>query len=103
MSTTSSNGVPPQNPYGGMPGGGITLLDYYKPTDSCASSTTYFPTAEELGDDEMRISFIGSCPFPPRRQQAGTAIMVELGNGKRFFFDFGPGCMRNIIGMQVPI
>ncbi len=29
--------------------------------------------------------------------------MVELGNGKRFFFDFGPGCLRNIIANQVPI
>ena len=29
--------------------------------------------------------------------------MVELGNGKRFFFDFGPGCMRNIIAMAVPL
>jgi len=30
-------------------------------------------------------------------------MMVELGNGDRFFFDFGPGCIRNIISMQVPI
>jgi hypothetical protein len=37
----------------------------------------------------MRISFVGSSPFPPRRDQAGTAIMVELGNRDRFFFDFG--------------
>ena len=29
--------------------------------------------------------------------------MVELGNGKRFFFDFGPGCVRNILAMQVPL
>jgi ribonuclease BN (tRNA processing enzyme) len=29
--------------------------------------------------------------------------MVELGNGKRFFFDFGPGCLRNILAMQVPL
>ena len=29
--------------------------------------------------------------------------MVELGNGKRFFFDFGPGCLRNILAMQVPM
>jgi ribonuclease BN (tRNA processing enzyme) len=29
--------------------------------------------------------------------------MVELGNGKRFFFDIGPGCLRNIVGMQVPL
>ena len=44
-----------------------------------------------------------SCPFPPRRNQAATCIMVELGNGKRFFFDFGPGCLRNILAMQVPL
>ena len=52
----------------------------------------------------MRISFIGSTPVPPpTRAQAGTAIMVELGNGKRFFFDLGPGCLRNIIALQVPL
>lgn len=42
---------------------------------------------------------MGSTPFPPRREQAGTCIMVELGNGDSFFFDFGPGCLRNIIAM----
>ena len=99
--TTNHN--PPGNPYGGTPGGGITLPPYYKPTPSTKSTTTYFPTAEELGSDEMRISFVGSCPFPPRASQAGTCILVELGNGKRFFFDFGPGCLRNIIAMQVPL
>ena len=51
----------------------------------------------------MRISFVGSCPFPPRRDQAGTCIMVELGNGDRFFFDFGPGCIKNILAMGVPV
>ncbi|MNM87890.1 Ribonuclease BN [compost metagenome] len=50
----------------------------------------------------MRISFLGSTPMPPTRSQAGTCIMVELGNGKRFFFDFGSGCVRNIFAMQVP-
>ena len=29
--------------------------------------------------------------------------MVELGNGKRFFFDLGPGCLRNIVALQVPL
>jgi hypothetical protein len=28
--------------------------------------------------------------------------MVELGDGRRFFFDFGSGCCRNIFAMQVP-
>ena len=50
----------------------------------------------------MRISFVGSCPFPPKRDQAGTSIMVELGNGDRFFFDLGAGSLRNIVAMQVP-
>lgn len=93
----------PVNPYGGRPGGGITLPPYFKPTPSVTGSrANYFPLTEELGPDEMRISFVGSNPWPPRREQAGTAIMVELGNGDRFFFDFGSGCLRNIIGMQVP-
>jgi ribonuclease BN (tRNA processing enzyme) len=93
----------PKNPYGGKPGGGISLPPYYKPTPSVMSRNNYFPGVEKVGKDEMRISFIGSCPFPPRRSQAGTCIMVELGNGDRFFFDFGPGCLRNICAMQVPI
>ena len=95
--------IPPMNPYGGVGGGGITMPPYYKPTESVGSGSTYYPTSEELGKDEMRITFVGSCPFPPRRNQAATCIMVELGNGKRFFFDFGPGCLRNILAMQVPL
>lgn len=92
-----------KNPYGGGPGTGITLPPYYRPTPSLKSNNNYFPGTEELGHDEMRISFLGSTPFPPTHSQAGTCIMVELGNGKRFFFDFGSGCMRNIVAMQVPI
>ena len=90
----------PKNPYGGKPGGGITLPPYYRPTPSMKSRNNFFPLSEELGPDEMRITFVGSTPFPPRLNQAGTSIMVELGNGDKFFFDFGPGCMRNIIGLQ---
>lgn len=29
-------------------------------------------------------------------------IMVEYGPGKRLFFDFGPGCLRNIVADAVP-
>jgi ribonuclease Z len=93
----------PKNPYGGGPGTGISLPPYYKPTDSVKNNNVFYPGMEELGSNEMRISFIGSCPFPPRINQAGTAIMVECGPDKRFFFDFGSGCIRNIIAMQVPI
>ncbi len=89
----------PHNPYGGGPNTGITQPPYYRPTPSVANANTFFPGVEELGSDEMRISFIGSTPVPPTRVQAGTAIMVELGNGKRFLFDLGPGCLRNIVAL----
>ena len=91
------------NPYGSPPGSGITMPPYYQPTPSVKNKTNYFPQSEPLGPDEMRIIFMGSQPWPPRQSQAGTCIMVELGNGKRFFFDFGPGCLRNIIANQVPV
>ena len=92
-----------RNPYGGVPSGGITLPPYYRPTPYLKSNNVYYPGQEEIGPDEMRISFIGSTPIPVTRSQAGTCIMVELGNGKRFFFDFGSGCVRNIIAMAVPL
>ncbi|HMK35409.1 MAG TPA: guanitoxin biosynthesis MBL fold metallo-hydrolase GntH [Desulfomonilaceae bacterium] len=91
------------NPYGAPPGSGISIPPYYRPTNSVKNRNNYFPQSEELGKDEMRITFMGSQPFPPRLNQAGTSIMVELGSDKRFFFDFGSGCMRNIIANQVPV
>ena len=96
------NCEPPVNPYGGGPSKGLQFPPYYQPTPSVRSRMNYFPGSEPISKDEMRISFVGSCPFPPRRDQAGTCIMVELGNGDRFFFDFGPGCVKNIIAMGVP-
>ncbi|MFC9833881.1 guanitoxin biosynthesis MBL fold metallo-hydrolase GntH [Rhodococcus sp. NPDC127530] len=106
MKTSSEPGdgaATAKNPYGGRPGSGISLPPYFRPTPSVRNASNYFPVGEKLGPDEMRISFVGSCPFPPRRDQAGTSIMVELGNGDRFFFDLGSGCLRNIVAMQVPI
>ncbi|MGA2255525.1 MAG: guanitoxin biosynthesis MBL fold metallo-hydrolase GntH, partial [Thermoguttaceae bacterium] len=91
----------PKNPYGGGPSTGLQFPPYYQPTKSVKSRMNYFPGSETLGADEMRISFVGSCPVPLRRDQAGTAIMVELGNGDRFFFDFGPGCLKNILAMGI--
>jgi ribonuclease Z len=92
-----------KNPYGGRPSGGITLPDYFRPTKyMTGSNANFFPLSEEIGPDEMRVSFMGSTPFPPRLDQAGTCIMVECGHDHRFFFDFGSGCLRHIISMQVP-
>jgi len=94
---------PEANTYGAPPGSGITIPPYYLPTPSVKNKTNYFPQSEPLGPDEMRIIFMGSQPWPPRLTQAGTCIMVELGGSKRLFFDFGPGCLRNIIANQVPV
>ncbi len=91
------------NPYGSPPGSGISLPPYYRPTPSVKNRNNYFPQSEPLGPDEMRIIFMGSNPWPPRLSQAGTCMMVELGSGKRLFFDFGPGCLRNIVADQVPV
>ncbi len=93
----------PHNPYGSPPGMGISIPPYYLPTPSVKNKNNYFPQSEPLGLDEMRIIFMGSQPWPPRMTQASTCIMVELGPNKRLFFDFGPGCTRNIIANQVPV
>ena len=92
-----------KNPYGAPPGTGVSMPPYYRPTPSVKNRNNYFPQSEPLGDDEMRITFMGSNPFPPRLSQAGTCIMVECGKAGKFFFDFGSGCMRNIVGNQIPI
>jgi hypothetical protein len=62
--TDTSNGKRAGNPYGGVPSGGITLPPYYRPTPDLVSNNLYYPGQEELGPDEMRISFIGSTPIP---------------------------------------
>ena len=91
-----------KNVYGAPAGSGISMPPYYQPTPSVKNRNVYLPSTEPLGADEMRITFMGSQPWPPRIAQACTCIMVELGNGQRLFFDFGPGCLRNIIANQVP-
>lgn len=91
------------NAYGAPPGTGISMPPYYLPTPSVKNRNVYLPGTEPIGPDEMRITFMGSQPWPPRLSQAAQCIMVELGNGYRYVFDFGPGCMRNIVANQVPI
>ncbi len=110
METQDSKGLEAQaaiaaehNAYGAPPGTGVSMPPYYLPTPSVKNKNNYFPQSEPLGSDEMRIIFMGSNPWPPRLTQASTCIMVELGESKRLFFDFGPGCTRNIIANQVPV
>ena len=70
----------PKNHYGGGPGTGSTLPPYYRPTPSMVSRNNYFPMSEELGPDEMRISFMGTSPWPPRRDRIrGAAWCMRPG------------------------
>jgi ribonuclease Z len=95
-----------RNPYGKRPGGGISLPDYYRPWPSIKNRNVYFPGTELLPKNEMRVTVLGSTPWPPTRSQAGTCILVELGTGepqpRRFFFDMGNGSVKNALAMQVP-
>ena len=50
--------VAAHNPYGDSPGVGISLPPYFPPTPSVKNNNTFFPQTEELGPDEMRISFV---------------------------------------------
>ena len=45
---------------------------------------------------------MGSSPLP-RPGQIGTSVYVELGNGKHFIFDFGPGSIANYLAAKVPL
>jgi ribonuclease Z len=62
----------------------------------------YIPGKESLADKEMRITVLGSGgPAPVRRAQAASGYLVELGNGKNFIFDIGPGTAGNLYSMGV--
>ena len=99
----ATDGIGARGPYRTAARAGLTMPDYYTPTPSVKNTTTYFPGAEELGPDEMRITFAGTCPFPPRRDQAATCILLEFGNGEKLIFDLGPGSLRNLIALQIPV
>jgi len=71
----------PKNPYGSRPGGGISLPEYYKPWPAIKNRNMYLPGTEILPKNEMRITFLGSSPWPPNPLQKGTSMLVELGNG----------------------
>lgn len=94
------------NPYGGRPGSGISLPEYYQPWPAITNRNMFLPGTEVLPEDEMRVTFLGSAPWPPNALQKGTSMLVELGNGtsqpRRFFFDLGNGSVGHAIALQVP-
>jgi ribonuclease Z len=61
----------------------------------------YYPKTEILGDDEMRITALGTGMPNLRPSQASASWLVELGNGDTFFFDVGTGCIAGFASTMV--
>ena len=66
------------NPYGGGPGTGITLPDYYTPATYYKNNNIFYPSAEILPTHEMRVTFLGSTPWPATTRQKGTSIYLRI-------------------------
>ena len=69
---------------------------------------TYPPTfepGEDLADDEVRVTILGSGDPFVRPSQASASILVEVGNKERdiFFLDLGSGALKNFTGLRLPV
>lgn len=63
---------------------------------------TYYPGTEKLGAKEMRVIACGTGMPIPRKSQAATCFLVELGNGDKFLFDIGSESAANIGCLNIP-
>jgi len=78
------------------------MMDGIQPGEDMFSAMQYYPGTEEVLEDEMRITFMGSSPAI-REDQSGMSIYVELGNGDSFIFDMGSGSLKNYMSMGIPL
>lgn len=62
---------------------------------------TYFPNTEKLGQDEMRITALGTGMPIQSPSNRSSSYMVELGNGDSFLFDLGTGSTDRLSGLEV--
>ena len=61
---------------------------------------SYFPNTELLGDDEMRVTALGTGMPNQTRAAVSISYLVELGNGDKFLFDMGSGSMANLFSLR---
>ena len=80
---------------------GETMVPHVAPSAKFFSTMLYYPGTEELADDEIRVTFMGSTYYPTQ-SQSGMSIFVELGNGDNFVFDMGIGSLRNYNSFSIP-
>jgi len=62
----------------------------------------YYPGAEPVAEDEMRVVALGTGMPSPRPKQAAACWLVELGNGDKFLFDIGAGCHERLAAQKIP-
>ena len=78
------------------------LFDGIEPMPWLSSAANWFPGTEEVQDDEIRVTFMGTAPMI-RPGQMNTSVFVELGNGESFIFDIGEGSVANYIAAGIPL
>jgi ribonuclease Z len=62
----------------------------------------YYPGAEDLEPDEMRVVALGTGMPSARPKQAAACWLAELGNGDKFLFDLGSGCHERLAAQKIP-
>lgn len=62
--------------------------------------SSYFPNTEILGEDEMRITALGTGMPNQTKMAVSISYLVELGNGEKFLFDIGMGAMGNLFSLR---
>ena len=98
--STTKDGYP--TPLSGKPITKTPVITKIKGASNKKYPEYYIPGKEPLGDNEMRVTVVGSgSPTPVRRAQATSGYLVELGNGDNFIFDIGPGTSGNLYSMGI--
>jgi len=61
----------------------------------------YVPGTEELAEDEIRLTFLGTgMPFPTK-SQAAAGVLMQFGNGDILMLDVGSGTVANFNSMKI--
>jgi len=63
----------------------------------------YVPGTEELAEDEIRLTFLGTGMPYPTKSQAAAGVLMEFGSGDILMFDVGSGTVANFNSMKIPI
>ncbi len=63
----------------------------------------YVPGTEQLAEDEIRLTFMGTGMPYPTKSQAAAGVLMEFGNGDILMFDVGSGTVANFNSMKIPV